>query len=69
MTEPKVVSVRIPQGIVRLIEKDVRINEEYLTRTDWIMDAIRIHLDHRIEQGAIKRDVDGGGGLHNPESP
>lgn len=55
-------SIRIPVGIVKLIEQDVQTNQEYQTRTEWILDAIRIHLDHRIEQGAIVRESVGGGG-------
>lgn len=61
MSEPRTFSIRVPEGIMKLIEQDVKINQEYLTRTEWIMDAIRIHLNHRIEQGAIKREVNGGG--------
>lgn len=67
MIEPRVVSVRIPPGILKLIEQDIQRNEEYINRTEWIMDAVRMHLDRRIQGGAIQRDsIGGGGGQTNP---
>ena len=66
MPESSVVGVRIPVGIVRLIDKDIQDSEEFVTRTDWLMTAIRFYLHHREDVGAIQRDSVGGGGQTNP---
>lgn len=66
MPESSVVGVRIPVGIVRLIDKDIQDSEEFVTRTDWLMTAIRFYLHHREDVGAIQRDSIGGGGQTNP---
>lgn len=60
MPESSVVGVRIPVGIVRLIDKDIQDSEEFVTRTDWLMTAIRFYLHHREDVGAIQRDSIGG---------
>lgn len=66
MPESSVVGVRIPVGIVRLIDKDIQDSEEFVTRTDWLVTAIRFYLHHREDVGAIQRDSIGGGGQTNP---
>lgn len=62
MIQPKQVSLRVPPGVLKLVEQDIEENGEHLNRTEWIMVAINRYLDHRCEIGAIKRDSSGGGG-------
>ena len=61
MKSPEVVSVRIPPGILRMIVHDVSTTDEFASRSDWIQEAIRFYLNHRIQTGAIRRDSVGGG--------
>lgn len=61
MPEPRIVTLRIPPGLLHLIEQDIQKNEEYITRTDWIIDAIHRHVELRLQSGAIHRDSNGGG--------
>ena len=62
MIKPKQVSLRVAPGLLRLIEQDIEENEEYLNRTEWVMDAIYKHLEYRTSIGAIRKDSVGGGG-------
>lgn len=66
MVENVLVGLRVPRGLLTIIEKDVSESEEFVTRTDWLIAAIRFYLHHREQVGAIQRDSVGGGGQTNP---
>ena len=40
-------SVKIPEGILSKIDRDVEQTKDFASRTDWIMSAIRYYLDYR----------------------
>lgn len=67
MVENVLVGLRVPRGLLTIIEKDVSDSEEFVTRSDWIMTAIRFYAHHREEVGAIQRDSVGGGVRLIPE--
>lgn len=41
--------VRIPEGLLRIIDEDVEKSKEFASRSDWIMQALRFYADHREE--------------------
>ena len=49
-----IVSVRIPDGLLNLIEKDVEESGEYCSRADWILASIRSYLETREKQKASR---------------
>lgn len=63
MVENVLIGLRVPKGLVTIIEKDVSNSEEFTTRSDWILSAIRFYADHRESLGAIQRDLPGGGSI------
>lgn len=50
------VGVRVPLGLIEMIDRDIEDNGEHATRTQWIIDALRAYADMR----GLRR---GGGGL------
>ena len=45
-----IISVRIPDGLLNLIENDVEKSGEFCSRADWILAAIRHYLEMRENQ-------------------
>ena len=45
-----IISVRVPDGLLNLIENDVEKSGEFCSRADWILAAIRYYLDQREKQ-------------------
>lgn len=42
-------SIKVPEGLLKLIDADVEKTGEFSSRTDWIIEAIREFLEYRTK--------------------
>ncbi len=42
-------SVKIPENLLRQMDKDIESTKDFANRTDFIVTAIRFYLDHRTD--------------------
>lgn len=44
-----ITSIKIPPGLLNLIDTDLETNQDFRNRSEWIVAAIRQYLDYRTE--------------------
>lgn len=55
-----VVSIRIPDGLLERIEKDIEENGDFTSRADYILSALRQYEDYRTKIIAERKAAFGG---------
>lgn len=43
------VNLKVPVGMVEIIEKDIADNKYHRNRSEWINNAIRHYIEHRMQ--------------------
>lgn len=58
------ISIRIPSGLLDRVDMDLERYCEHVTCTEFIIDALKFFLEHRVESKLRERELD-----TMPESP
>jgi hypothetical protein len=49
LNQTTAVNIRIPNGLLKILDEDITLNEEFASRTDYIVCAIKFFEEHRTK--------------------